>query len=260
MATAFITLLIASVYDVRSEKGDVPGEPLYIGIIAGLGLNFVHSMVYGSPAIDWSFTTGLVTAVYGLLAYRQGMWGMADALGITVLGVSTPYLLGVGGLFDLLINVLVIGFAYAVGFGIYQGLKDKDVRAEFKARLNSSKRSIGLIIVVVGVLSGAVSLTGLNPFTVFFLTLSMTFIYMFVETVEDVGMTRTIDADDVEPGDVLAEGEIRGVTQEEIDQLDGKVEVKEGIRFMPVFPASLLLIYAPVSGLELIAVFIQSIQ
>jgi len=49
----------------------------------------------------------------------------------------------------------------------------------------------------------------------------------------------------------LAEGEIKGITEEELDQLEGEVKLKEGLRFMPVFPVAMVLTFYGFSLLTL---------
>jgi len=64
-------------------------------------------------------------------------------------------------------------------------------------------------------------------------------------------MVKTVDASQVEAGDVLAEGEIRGVEEDELEDLEGEVKLKEGLRFMPVFPAAMILTFYGVSLLQI---------
>jgi len=63
-------------------------------------------------------------------------------------------------------------------------------------------------------------------------------------------MVREVEASEVEEGDVLAEGEIKGVTEEDLEELEGTVKLKKGIRFMPVFPAAIAMTAAGISLLQ----------
>lgn len=254
---AFSTLFIASVFDVKSQKGDVPEIILFTGIASGLTLHLIYSIVnWSSSAITWSLGAGFAFGLYGYFAYRRGMWGGADFLGLLILGVSTPYFLGVIGIFDLIVNTMMTGFLYAAGFGIYGGVKSEEVRQDFRQRVREEKKYIGAGLLLTAVFSSFAYSQGLNGFLYFGAFSFMIFLYYFMTSVEEKMMVRTVDASKVEEGDVLAEGEIKGVEAEELEGLEGDVELKKGIRFMPVFPVGLALTVAGVSVLRfLVGVF-----
>ncbi|MFO7793561.1 MAG: hypothetical protein R6V35_01135, partial [Candidatus Nanohaloarchaea archaeon] len=158
--------------------------------------------------------------------------------------------LGVIGIFDLIVNTMMTGFLYATVFGIYGGLKSGDVRDDFVQRMKDEKKYIALGLSATLIFSVFAYSQGLNGI-VYFLSFSfMIFLYYFMTSVEEKMMVRTVDASKVEEGDVLAEGEIKGVEKEELDELEGDVQLKKGIRFMPVFPVGLALTVAGVSVLR----------
>lgn len=172
-------------------------------------------------------------------------------LGISVLGFSTPYFLGATGLMDLLVNTMMVGFVYALGFGLIKGLKSSVVRTEFIAKVKESKLQIaGFLGLGLGfaVFSSSQGLNG-TLFLAFYTF--MVLIYYFMQSVEDELMVMEVDASEVEVGDVLAEGEIKGIEEDELEELEGTVKLKEGIRFMPVFPAALALTVAGFSVMQL---------
>ncbi len=249
--TAFSTLFIASIFDVKSQKGDVPEIILFTGVGAGLLLHIIYSLVnWSSSAILWSVGTGLAFGLYGFFAYKRGMWGGADFLGLLILGVSTPYFLGVIGVFDLIVNTMMTGFLYATAFGIFGGLKSNNVREDFIERLKTEKKYVLAGLSATALFSAFAYTQGLNGILYFALFSFMIFIYIFMTSVEEKMMVKTVDASEVEEGDVLAEGEIKGVTKEELEELEGEVKLKKGIRFMPVFPVGLALTVAGVSVLS----------
>ena len=249
---AFSTLFIASVFDVKSMKGDVPEIILYTGIASGLFLHAVYSVInWTTTPIIYSIVTGLAFGFYGFFAYRKGMWGGADFLGLVILGVSTSYFLKITGIFDLIINVMMIGFLYASGFGILKGLRSEKVREDFFNRLKKSRRIVLLAIGASAGFSIFASTQGLNGYLYFAAFAGMTILYFFMTSVEENLLVKTVDASKVEEGDVLAEGEIKGVEKEDLQELEGEVQLKEGIRFMPVFPAGLALTVYGVSFLQL---------
>jgi hypothetical protein len=245
---AFSTLFVASVFDVKSSKGDVPEIILYIGLVGGVVLHGLHSLITSNTTpIVWSLVAGLATLGYGYFAYRKGMWGGADMFGIAILGFSTSYFFGVMGTLDLLINMMGAGFFYALGFGLIGGLRSKSVRDDFIKRVQHKNWQILLFLILGAIISTLANVRGLNGMRFFLFYSGMVIVYYFMESVEQKLMVREVKASEVEEGDVLAEGEIKGVTQDDLDQLEDKVKLKKGIRFMPVFPAAIAMTAAGIS-------------
>jgi len=249
---SFSLLFIASIFDVKSLKGDVPEIFLFGGITTGIIFHLIYSIqAWSINPLLWSLGTGLSLTAYGYFAYRRGMWGGADMLGISVLGFSTPYLLGPVGLMDLIVNIMGVGFVYALGYSMVGGLKSPEVRADFKENLVNDKFKASALIFAGFAFSVYSSFNGARGEVFFPLYLFMILTYYFTKSVEDHLMVKTMDASQVEVGDVLAEGEIKGITEEELDQLEGEVKLKEGLRFMPVFPVAMVLTFYGFSLLTL---------
>ena len=250
--TAFSLLFIASIFDVKSLKGDVPEIFLLAGITTGILFHLAYSIKTRTlQPILWSSVTGLLLTGYGYFAYRKGMWGGADMLGISVLGFSTPYILGIVGIMDLIVNIMGVGFVYALGYGIIGGLRTPEVRADFLENLKKDKLKASTLMLVGLAFSIYATINGANGEIFFPLYAFMVLTYYFTQSVEDRLMVKTVDASQVEPGDVLAGGEIKGIKEEEIEELEGKVEIKEGLRFMPVFPVAMILTFYGFSLLQL---------
>lgn len=250
---AFSTLFIASVFDVKSEKGDVPEVLLYTGVVSGILLHAAYSLqIQDFTPLIASLAAGIGLTTYGYFAYIKGMWGGADMLGLSILGFSTGYFLGFAGLMDLLVNTVAVGFLYALGFGIIGGIKSEEVREDFYSNLIENKMYLAIFLSSGLVLGVYAQLEGLRGWAFFVLSSFMLLTYYYIQSVEDELMTKEVEASEVEVGDVLAEGEIKGVTEEELRDLEGTVKLKEGIRFMPVFPAGLLLTVAGISFLQLL--------
>lgn len=246
-------LFIASVFDVKSQKGDVPEIFLIAGIFAGLFFHLLHSIhTWSLQPILWSLGTGIAFTAYGYFAYIRGMWGGADMLGISVLGFATPYMLGAIGLMDLLVNTMMTGFVYALGFGLINGLRSSKVRDDFYSRLKNSKVQLSGLLLLGLAFAVYSTINGVRGEVFLSLYLFMILVYYFMESVEDELMVREVDASEVEVGDVLAEGEIKGVTEDELEELEGTVKLKKGIRFMPVFPIALVLTVAGLSFLQIL--------
>lgn len=300
----FSTLFISSVFDVKSEKGDVPAVILLLGIAGGFLLHLIHTVLTGNPeALYFSLAGGIIFTSYGFLSYVMDMWGGADMLGISVLGFSSTYFLmqlnGIVSLLDLFINMMGIAFFYALIFGFSKGLRSESTRKSFIENIRTEKTKFSLLT-GLGLLF--LVLTDYSKSLLVFLCYEfMVIVYFFFQSVEEELMTEEIEISDLETGDVVSfEGidlqqwreqnilgnfliqvqkinpsekantwletlekrygysEIVGLTEEGLETLNDSdleaVEIKQGIRFMPVFPIALVL---TVYGFSLLLVMIQ---
>lgn len=245
---AFCALCVSSFYDVFSEKGDVPDLPAFIAIGAGIILHSIYAFQTSSfEAFTWMIGTGLAFSAYGWLAYWKGLWGGADAMGVTVLGFAAPYAVTGPGLIypvNLFVNMMIVGLVYTVGFAVFRAVRSEGFFKRTKERILADRKRIPLEIIAAGLFSVYAGTVDLNPYMYFAALLFIIFLYRFLKVLEDSEMTKTVDVEDLEGGEVVAEqGElIEGITEEEIEEIDvDEVEVQEGIRFMPVFPAALLI-------------------
>jgi hypothetical protein len=142
------------------------------------------------------------------------------------------------------------GFFYALSFGTIGGLRSQEVREDFTARIKRKNWQLILFLLLGGTVSSIAYIRGLNGLRFFLLYSGMVIIYYFMESVEEKLMVREIEASEVEEGDVLADGEIKGVTEKELEELDGTVKLKKGIRFMPVFPTAIVMTASGISLLQ----------
>ena len=239
------SLSVASFYDVYSEKGDVPGSVLYFGAALSLVFALTASMVNGMPGLFGSSVMfGIAGTVYGVTTFLKGWWGGADAAAMAVLGFSAAPLLGWTGLFSLFVGFMVLGFLYAVIYGLYAA-RSSDVRSDFRERLRENR-----LTAASSVLIGAALIS--TGFTYLGIASALIVLLIYMRSVENVYMTETVKASDVEEGDVLADGKIVGV--EDTSELEGEVQIKHGIRFMPVFPLAMLFAYTVPAKTILLAV------
>ncbi|QGA80553.1 hypothetical protein [Candidatus Nanohalobium constans] len=253
----FATLFIASIFDVRSELGDVPDEFAVTAIIGGLGLHAAESFILGSwnPLI-YSVVAGTIFSFYGWFAYWKGMWGGADALGLSALGFGAPYLvLSASGFishsFNMFFNLVAVAFVYTLVFASIRALKKKGFGEQLRDKLYDDRLRIGLELGLALVIFGFLSLQ--NAAVIYAATAFMIFLYRFLQVVEEYALVEEVDVDELDGGEVLKEDDkIRGVSEEEISELDGTVEVMHGLRFMPVFPAALVLTDAGFTVLQYI--------
>jgi hypothetical protein len=241
----FAMLFIAAVFDLRSEKGDVPDVFAATAVVGGVVLHAAQGYVIGSwNPLLYSLGVGAVFSLYGWFAYWKGMWGGADAFALSALGFGAPFMtLSLSGAVQqgttMIINLVLIASVYTIAFSLVRAYRSEGFVDELREKLYSDRKRIllelGLAFVVFGILD-PVSAAG-----IYALIAGSIFLFRFLRVVEDHALTEEVDAEELEGGEVLKDERIRGVTEEELEDLDGKVEVMHGLRFVPVFPAALLL-------------------
>ncbi len=245
---AFLALTVNSFYDVFSEKGDVPDLPAVVAIVAGVLLHGGYAWSLGSfEPFLWMIGVGAVFSLYGWIAFWRGLWGGADAMAMSVLGFAAPYSIsGVSLIYpmDIFVNMMIAGLLYSVSFAVYRAFRSESFIDNFRSRVYGDRYRIPLEIGAGAAFSLYAGTVGLDPVLYFLALVFIIFLYRFLKVLEDAEMSTTVPVEDLEGGEVVAEqgGTIEGITEEEIEDLDvDEVEVKEGIRFIPVFPVALLM-------------------
>jgi hypothetical protein len=241
-------LFIAAVFDVRSEMGDVPDEFAATAVIGGVLLHAAQSYLNGSAVpLIFCLSAGIVFSAYGWFAYWRGMWGGADALALSALGFGAPYMtLSLTGVvthgFNLFFNLVFVAFIYTVAFSLVRAYRSKDFLQKFRNQVYSERKRVMLE------LGAGASVFFLIDFpqaaAIYGLVLVTVFLFRFLRVVEEHAMIEEVEVSELEGGEVIRESKsdkIKGVTGEEIEELEGKVRVMHGLRFMPVFPIALVL-------------------
>jgi len=269
---AFSVLFIAAISDLKTTE--VPDIFPAIGVAAGLILHGLASyntnmdvstlleiqlllnsplewlQALGDPLI-WSLVVGTVFSIYGWGLYIMGMWGGADAFAMSVLGFATPYsLTGPDVLFsiNLFLNIMIVGMLYTLLFAFYKSVQNRGVWSQTWKDIKQQEKRITVEII----LSAAICLIGVytgsfNGLVYFIFLVSMIIIYRFLLNIQEDVLTREVSVSELEPGDVLASseeqgGKVVGITQKEIDSIKAeRVTIREGVRFIPVFPIALVL-------------------
>jgi hypothetical protein len=252
-------LFIASVFDVRSELGDVPDVFPAAAVIGGLGLHAAQSLITGSfEPVAYSIAIGGVFSIYGWFAYWRGMWGGADAFCLSALGFGAPFLT-LSGYFTFLhglnmfFNLVLIASVYALGYSFIKAYKTENFGSMLMDKLKDDRFRISIEL-----LAGAIVFLVLDfqkALLIYALIVSIIFLYRFLNLVEEHGMMEEVSVDELKEGEVIREEgdeKIKGVTEEEIEELEGDVKVMRGLRFVPVFPAALVLTDAGFSLLTIL--------
>ncbi|MFB6159349.1 MAG: hypothetical protein ABEJ95_06895 [Candidatus Nanohalobium sp.] len=256
---AFSMLFISSVFDVRSELGDVPDVFAAVAVIGGVVLHGAQSFLTGSwlPLV-YCLAVGTAFSAYGWAAYWKGLWGGADAFAMSALGFGAPFLTAsASGVIlhagDLVMNLLGVAVVYSVAFSVLRAYRTEGFLQGFREVVVDNRFRAALFLGAG--LSVFVFFDFFRAFMLYGLLMAGVLVTYFLRAVEDYAMVEEVDVDDLEGGEVLKGERIRGVTEEEIDEMEGTVEVMHGLRFLPVFPVALLLTDAGFS----ILVFIISL-
>jgi len=266
---AFSTLFVASISDLKTTE--VPDSISVIGVIGGLLLHIgaslqqgvnVHSLLnlslmlsepltwlqaLGDPLM-WSLGIGAVFSIYGWGMYFLGMWGGADAFAMSILGFAAPYGLsgpGVMHSLNMFLNMMIAGFIYTLVFAFYKAVKNPSVWDKTLENIRKDEKKLSVFIVFAALFSSLGLRGGFSPYLYFGMFVSLVLLYEFLHTIQEEVLKEEVEVSELEGGEVLGgenAGLVKGVDDEKISDLDaGKVVVREGILFVPVFPIALLI-------------------
>ncbi len=256
VAVGIAGLIVATIVDIK--KREVPDWVSYSMICSGFALRLINSITTN----DWLYSLygligfGVMLGI-GMFMYYAKQWGGGDTKLIMALGIIFAT---VGNdryfLIDLFINLLIIGAAYGIAFGVFLAIKkwDKFKEEVKKVMIKNKKIRIGTLI-----LGGAVALVIIivqDRLITMFLALPtlllILYIYIitFMRAVDKACMYKHIEVEKLTEGDWVAE-EVKannrvicgpkdlGLEKEQIEELKRlkikKVLVKEGIPFVPPF-------------------------
>lgn len=203
---AFGVLFVSSLFDVFSEKGDVPSVFMLAGVFAGFILHAGYAwFVSGFTGFQWFLGVGLVFSLFGWISYLMGLWGGADALALTVLGFAAPFSVsGPGPLFglSLFINILLVSTSYIVLYILYTFITSQDFRKSFYSRVKDNRVLVSGYLFVVTFLSFS---KGSFLYSIsFFLVLSLlSMFYLLIFDLQETVFKKTVDLGEVEEGDVV---------------------------------------------------------
>lgn len=267
---AFGGTMIAALLDLWTTE--VPDS---ISIIVGgisFGLHVYLSWMTGDISYAvWSLGLGLGFLAGGWLLYWIGGWGGADAVVLGSLGFALPYVAEVMAPLgqtpwpypvSFLLNVLIVGSIYSIGYAAYKGVTVEGVMQSFLEDLKRySTRMIAVILSVTALLVTVAVVAHLNQIAPLSesvrtmgwyipLLIGLLILYRYLRVIEDEGLVIEKDVEDVVIGDVVVEsveleaGDIHpqrivGIEEEQLEELHETretVPVQHGVRFVLTFP------------------------
>jgi Flp pilus assembly protein protease CpaA len=246
---AFIGSALAGLWDLKTTE--VPDEIPAVMISVGLFYYFIQTLVTGDPSfLVNSFVLGTAVLAAGLVLYKLGKWGGADAWILASIAYLLPIYEGSVFMLPYISNLLFVSSAYMIVYALILGIKNTFV---FPLLLKDLKGNITLVFAVplAFVLFSAVLAMGniaainyllLGAFAAVVMLLVVFWRYALI--IEDKLFRKKIPVNQLKEGDVLESMIWRGLTMEEVSEMKKQkkeVVIKEGVRFVPVFPITLAL-------------------
>ena len=260
-SVALLALIIATITDLKSKE--VPDYLSYLLIALGFSYRIFYSILNYDL---YYFLYGLlgfgVTFLIGVCLYYSRQWGGGDTkllMGLGIIFATPPYFIQEKFfLLNLIFNIFLAGAIYGIFYGVYLAFKNKTkFLKELKRILEGSKIKfirtfsfiISAILFILVLLSKdyatRIILFGFIIFLMFYIHL-----WIFVKSVENVCMFKTVQTSKLMDGDWVVEDVIakkkliydkNKLSVEKKDILrfmkEGvkSVKIKDGIPFVPSF-------------------------
>lgn len=232
---------IAGVWDLWTTE--VPDELPYIMISLAILFWFVSSTATSNFfPLAVSLSIGTLILALGLVLYRAGKWGGADAWLFAVVAYAIPIWQGQIFILPFIVNFLIVSVVYMVVYALALGIKHPGVWRYFSKDVrNNWQLMLGTFIVILvffAALSFALGIGFASLLETLFLFALLIFFWRYAYVIDKKIFVKKIHASKVRVGDVLMEMKWIGLTEEEVKKINRQkryVTIKEGVRFVPVF-------------------------
>lgn len=262
----FFGITLAAAFDVKITPTEIPDKLTHTLIALGIVFSSLEAFVqFDFQVLRNSLIYGISFLAFGFLLYKLGQWGGGDAKVLACVGFFSPLISTFlnqplhSFAFSYLINLFLIGAIYMIFYSIALALINKKIIRSF---LRSAKSSSKMIVISFCVLFFIATFINfqlfkiygirfeftsifLNSFLVCVITTSLFLLWIFVKSVESIAFRKRVHVSKLKIGDVLLESKVwEGLSEEELRKIknSGKkfVWIKEGVRFAPSFPLTLL--------------------
>ncbi len=242
---AVIGSAVAGVWDLKTTE--VPDEIPFLMVASGVFIWFIE-MLNGKPfPLVVSFATGTAVLIAGLVLYKYGKWGGADAWVLAAILYLVPFYGGKILVVDYMSNLLLVSTGFTILYALVLGAMNRriiphflrDVRENAAVVFGVPVAAAGMLALMAGLFPGMQAFTAIN---ILFLWLMFMLFWRYARIIEAMVFRRRIPACELKPGDVLEGMVWRGLTPDEVSRIKKSrkyVTVKEGMRFVPVFPLTL---------------------
>ena len=235
---ALLGLAIAGTWDLFTTE--VPDEVPYVMLVAGIFIWYINALTFGDfTPLFYSIISGTISLSIGLLMYRQGAWGGADAWLLAATAFLLPIYNGNIFIFNFVFNLLVVGSAYMIVYSIALGFMNPHVAGIFYKDMKGNMK-----LIIPPFLFAFMFAIYEPRFTSVLLIIGALLVFWrYAKVIESHVFRKRIKSSQLKPGDVTEDMIWRGLTDNEIREIRKKkkyVIVKEGVRFVPAFPMTLV--------------------
>lgn len=243
---AIIGTALAGIWDLRTTE--VPDQLPYGMIAVGIGYWVLNWVINGDIySLAVSLLVGSLLLVFGLILYKRGQWGGADAWILAAIGYMIPVYSGSIFIIPYLMNFMIVAIAYTVVYALIIGLLHADVFRHLAKDLREKAKIIGAAIggLVLAILLLSTQLpSALQLWRLVPLIFLLLVFWRYAVVLEGKVFKKKIPASKLRIGDVLEKGNWVGLTERQIKKIRRTkrfVTIKDGMRFVPVFAIALVL-------------------
>lgn len=238
--------VLAGLWDLKTTE--VPDQ-LPIGmVVIGIAYWLIQGFLGNWYPFIISIIVGTALLAIGLIMYKKGQWGGADAWILAAIGYMVPIYGGEIFILPYLMNFMLVSIFYTIAYSVIIGLLNrpvlKYVAKDFRENL---KFIVGVpaavLVAIVVAAQAAPQVIGLASKLVPLIFLLLVF-WRYAFVIEKHVFRRKILTSKLRKGDVLENGNWVGLTEKDIKKLKKQkrfVVIKDGMRFVPVFAIALVL-------------------
>ncbi len=247
---ALLLTAVAGLWDLKTTE--VPDELLAVMVVSGVSYWLISASITSDVyPLFVSLAIGSVLLALGLLLYKKGQWGGADAWILAAVGYMIPLYAGALFIIPYIMNFFIISAAYMIVYSFALGLKNRYVFHIFAKDLKKNRKillipfaflafflSLNYVTASLGYVTRAFPVVEM-----FALLLFLTVFWQYGKAVEKHVFRKRIPVSQLKPGDVLEDMRWVGLTRRQVASIKKKkshVVIKEGVRFVPVFFLSLV--------------------
>jgi Flp pilus assembly protein protease CpaA len=258
-----IALLAASYTDLKTRE--VPDWLSYGLIFSGFGLNTLYSIISTDPMPLLSSLAGFAIAFsFASLMYYTGQWGGGDSkllMGVgAMMGIQFQFT-PIPSLFLFLINMLLAGALYGIGWIAFLGIKNRAKLSRELPRVISataSLRNLPFLIMIIALpftllfamQTADLSITKTVALIFILIPFALIALFILIKAIEHISFYKNIPPSKLTEGDwiakpikiknrIIASPKDLGISKAQIKKLIAlrikSVPIKEGIPFVPSF-------------------------
>jgi Flp pilus assembly protein protease CpaA len=238
--------VIGGLWDLKTTE--VPDEVPALMISFGLFILFIRAIFFNETMnLFASMAIGTILLALGLILYKKGQWGGADAWMLAAIGYLIPFYGDQLFMINYLPNFLIVSagymFVYTLALGILNPSLFRKFPEEFKIQKKLVIGIIAAFLVPILILSLVLRFSPVPLASTFILVVLLAFFLVYAKVIEKYAFKKRIPVNQLRVGDVLEEMLWRGITAEELTKIKKEkrfVVIKEGVRFVPVFAITIV--------------------